>query len=132
MLYNLLVGEWSLEKLYLGNLYKGNAMWYGLDGAGALIYHEDISIVNGRCSYLYYCMGDRKVEKCFLDGRSFLLLDFKNDQDIIFAKATHKCNMDVYKATFYIYSKNSMTIKYNVQGPKKNYEVTNIYSRKKH
>ncbi len=64
-----------------------------------------------------------------MDEKIFYNLVFIKHRDILSAKSIHKCNMDIYKVIYHLYSENDITIKYKVKGPKKNYEVTNVYSR---
>ncbi len=65
----------------------------------------------------------------FSDGRPFHSLEFKSDTDDLKATALHLCVNDTYAGEYIFYGSDHFSLRWDVQGPHKDYVIQTNYFR---
>lgn len=115
----------------------GKAKFAKIDNLN-IFYREDLEVKYNNANmqayreYKYSCEYGREIVKYFKEEgqntyKLFYKLNFTDDYSK--AQATYKCEQDLYKAT-YIFSKpNGFILRYDINGPAKNYIIETIFNR---
>lgn len=141
-IFDQLEGKYSIKRI-IGNegIGEGFAYFSGYDNNAikkTLIYHEELNIhyYNSRCKikaikeYLYI-LENNEISKSFWEENNKLLfykMNFINNK-FLQASASHKCNLDIYKAKYIFYNHDSFDLSYEISGPNKDYTIKTRFNK---
>lgn len=145
-LFQGLEGEWNLQRnLGKQGSMQGTACFRSLDNAPRYHYKEEglVTLDTGKQlpaqrEYIYAYDG-RTISVYFRDpvskqkGGLLHTLQFSTPPSQgwpLHAKGIHRCNPDVYYADYTFRSYKEFHMRYRVLGPRKNYTITTLFSKK--
>jgi hypothetical protein len=138
---DFLLGAWAFEREVTGMASgEGTAFLRPLDEDTAL-YEESaqVQLMNGHVLHgtqrYLYCRrkdGPSGLDVLFYEtGRIFHQLRFQEDESRgLVAAGTHWCSEDCYRSRYELRDDGRFIVQHTVRGPRKNYTIRTVYSRK--
>lgn len=129
-----LEGVWRIERsISSGERFRGEAQ-FTRDGDN-LFYREDgdFCLTNGQCFQAFrvyiYVSKPTGFAVYFDETPRRLFQNVTIESGSMTGAATHFCGQDTYQSVYSFNEKDRFTIEHNVQGSRKNYRMTSVYSR---
>ena len=135
--YSILLGEWSFKRVFdNGNIGYGKVL-FKFNDENEFIYSEtgNLKIKNGNVlrsnrKYIYNILKN-ELEIYFYELPKLLFqsIKLKNNNGILYGKASHQCIEDCYMSNYIFKTNLEFEITHNVTGPRKNYSSHTTYSK---
>lgn len=134
-IFQVLKGTWNFDRAIAGHGgMKGMARF--LHTAPETLDYDESGIHAARGgtvdfyqSYIYV-QQDGGISVTFKDGRPFHRLQFgRSPQNLLTATAVHFCGDDVYNGQYVFHDNDNFSLRWDVQGPRKDYIIETNYVR---
>jgi hypothetical protein len=140
-LFNSLAGQWKFERIIENQGQADGNAAFNMQSSGNLLYREE-GIYQSQTEkqyrifreYLYSCQNNQ-ISVYFVENNSaprlfYTLMPVFIDHQCRYATGRHLCLKDTYEAKYTFICFNEFTLRYQVNGPAKNYFIETHYVRK--